>query len=299
MFVTKTTVARKGSTELLAHLALSSSLRIVAVSRRGLRYNSAYAPASSAEPTGWVALHVVLDGTFAAGLERSAGRAAWVYSEDDFEGCRSGRRHNFQTFGEPFWSVTVLAHETQCALTLPPDGTPRQLVTPASIFVACERYLEAVERRMPSSESAAATRALCDVFKLAGWLASDLDPVVQPIGHARISAAIGQIIGRFDPSAQLAELAERMETTPRRADRVLRVWLAAHGLPDESWRVVTRRWRLKMAVLMCSSRDYSVTEVAKLVGYTSTNSMTNAFAAAQLPPPSWFRSPDLLAGGSA
>jgi len=51
--------------------------------------------------------------------------------------------------------------------------------------------------------------------------------------------------------------------------------------------------------MLCSSRDYSVAEVAKVVGYTSTNAMTNAFATAGLPPPSWYRTADLVRAGRA
>jgi AraC-like DNA-binding protein len=295
MFVTGTNVARKGTTQLLANLALLSSMRIVAVDRSGLRYNWWFAPASTAPPTGWIGFQFVLRGELSIPGQAAHGeRVAWLYAEDDFEGSLNTRRHGFCSHGEPFQSVAVHVHPSWSSLPLPAGGVPQRLVTPRSVFVACEQYLDTIQRHAPPAEWAAAVRTLCDSLKTSGWLAPEVNVATAMERDARISDVLGKIIGRFDPSAQLAELADRIDTTPRRVDRLLRSWMAQHGLPSESWRSVTRRWRLKMAVLLSSSQDYSVSEVAKLVGYTSTNSLTNAFAAEGLQPPSWYRTADLI-----
>jgi len=295
MFVSSTTIARKGTTELFAHLTLVPSLRFVAIHRSGLRYSWWHAPASSAAPTGWVGMNVVLEGTLAT-RNKPGPRAptAWLYAEDDFEGSLGARRQGFCACGDPFRSVAIHVAPESCLLDLGPDARPQELVVPRSVFAACEHYLVVVQRRGSADEWAGAAQGIGAALKNAGWLARELVIDTDRPADARISDVLTQIIGRFDPSAQLAELADRTSTTPRRVDRLLRSWMAKYGLPSESWRDVTRRWRLKMAVMLCSSPDYTVAEVAKIVGYQSANAMTNAFAAEKLPPPSWYRTADLL-----
>jgi len=305
MLASATSVASKGATELFAHIALLPSLRILAVHRSGLSYNWWHAPASAAAPTGWIGFNVVLRGELARvdqgepDARDRRDRRAWLYAEDDFEGSLGQRRHGFCAHGDPFQSVAVHVQPELTAFRLRHDGRPEHLVAPRSVYDVCERYLDATRSGVPAAEWSSFARELADALKTAGWLTPTVELTMPSESDARISDVLTQIIGRFDPSAQLAELADRSATTPRRVDRLLRSWIAEYGLPHESWRVMTHRWRLKMAVMLCSSRDYSVAEVAKVVGYTSTNAMTNAFATAGLPPPSWYRTTDLLQAGPA
>ena len=306
MLVSATSVARKGTTELFAHIALLPSLRLLAVHRSGLRYNWWHAPASAAPRTGWIGFNVVLGGGFTSLGETVSEsrpvrneRSAWLYSEDDFEGSLGRRRHAFCAHGDPFQSVAVHVQPALTPFRVRQDGRPEQLVVPRSLYAACERYLAATQRGVAASEWSSFAREVAEALKAAGWLTPAVDVTMPTEGDARISDVLSQIIGRFDPSAQLAEFADRSAITPRRVDRLLRSWIAEYGLPNESWRAVSHRWRLKMAVMLCSSVDYSVAEVARVVGYTSTNAMTNAFATAGLPPPSWYRTTDLLQAGPA
>ena len=49
-----------------------------------------------------------------------------------------------------------------------------------------------------------------------------------------------------------------------------------YALPHETWRELTRRWRLKTAVLWLSSDDCTVTDVSQLAGYKMPRSMNLA-----------------------
>jgi transcriptional regulator GlxA family with amidase domain len=53
--------------------------------------------------------------------------------------------------------------------------------------------------------------------------------------------------------------------------------------------LVSRRLRLKMAVIMLSAKDATVAEVARVVGYGSADAMARAFRDAELPAPSEVR----------
>ena len=65
--------------------------------------------------------------------------------------------------------------------------------------------------------------------------------------------------------------------------------LATFRLAPMKWRGVTKRFRLRIAILLVSNPELAIGEVAAVAGYSSAEALTHAFYAEGLPAPTDLR----------
>jgi len=97
--------------------------------------------------------------------------------------------------------------------------------------------------------------------------------------------AIGPIVERLDLRPTVKELSAVTGGTPREVDRNVRAFVSSFGFLGGSWREGSRYWRLKLAIVFLSAEGASIADVARAVGYGSTDAMARAFRDARIPPP--------------
>lgn len=81
----------------------------------------------------------------------------------------------------------------------------------------------------------------------------------------------------------LVDIVARAGVGERQFLRNIQQVQAEFDLPDRGWRETIVRWRVTAAVLLLSSDELSLTEVAQLAGYSGNKTMGRALAEAGLP----------------
>jgi transcriptional regulator GlxA family with amidase domain len=105
----------------------------------------------------------------------------------------------------------------------------------------------------------------------------------------RIWNGLNVFVEKLDAAPTIAMLSDLVDISPRTADRFLKHLTDGYGLPAEGYRDLVRRWRLKLATLLLTSRELTVRVVAKRVGYRNAEALANALAAEGLLVPSRYR----------
>jgi AraC-like DNA-binding protein len=269
------------------HLALEPAYSLFYNRRTGLLYDSRYQPCSRAPSKGRVTFHMLLAGTIATSNGvTAAGPTLFRMREDVFEGASGVRPATFRAHGEPH--VALSLHVERSWVRGDIRDQPEALPLSAEIERAARAYCEIAEA---SEHADALVRASASLIEA---LVSERLLGARPREHAggayeRIWNGLSFATRKLDAAPTLALLSDVVRISPRSVDRFLRQLTEAYGLPDESFRDMTRRWRLKLATLLLSSRALTVRVVAKRVGYRNPEALANALAAEGLLPPSRYR----------
>lgn len=262
--------------------------------RRGLSFDTRFVPPSDSTSEN-VVIYLLLEG----GLE-VAGRPAFVapaaiaMTEDDLEGARGERLSAFRWWcvdDSPFRAVELRARANDVA-EIP---TSRALEVDDRIF----EHARALLACSPEDEAGlemAARALLRDLFE-AGVTKRPLDTTIArgDVRHARLWSAARILTERFELLPTLSELSSLSGISLRQLAREIEVFISSFRYPTGRWRELTRRLRLKVAVMGLSAKGASVAEVAEATGYGSVEAMARAFRDAGLPAPS--RVQAQLAGG--
>jgi methylphosphotriester-DNA--protein-cysteine methyltransferase len=269
------------------HVAIERSFSIIAIHRRGLFYDGAVAPCCKAPSRGRVAFHVLLEGSLATSNGLHSDRPVILrMAEDVLEGANGTRPATLRTWGEPH--VLVAVHIDRALVVGPAQDEPQLVAITRAIEAAARYYATAAADR--DGDIATAARALLHEFVAAELLApsvASLPLAASP--EARLWSALSTFIGKMDTAPTLTALTDLASISPRHADRLLRRFTDAYGLPAEGWRDLTRRWRLKLATVLLSSPALTVVAVARRVGYRNAEALANAMAQDGLLPPSHYR----------
>lgn len=253
------------------HLVLDSRFLCPAAERRGVATLYVVA-AGSLEPRG--------------GL-RVEGPSLWVLDEDEFERVGEGSR-TFRSWGAPaaVVAVTVPANCVRVPIGLVAGQRPLEA-----------RAVEAVERMRASPEVERKQEAFRDLLESLAR-AGVLDPSTpaalemnEPSQLTRLWSAVASLYQSHDTSTYLDLLAETARLSPRQLQREGREIAARLGL--SGFRDALRYARLRHTALLLSAPDLSIADIAKLVGYGSTDALGRAFRDAGLPAPRTVR--ELLA----
>lgn len=286
MLLTGTRVKLPG-VELVMHLALEPAYSLFYNRRTGLLYDNRYQPCCRAPSRGRVTFHTLLAGTIATsnGLTADA-PTLFRMREDVFEGAHGVRPATFRAHGEPH--VALSLHVDRSWVRGDVQDQPEVLPLSAEVERAARAYGEVAEA---SEHAAVLARASASLIEA---LSSEQLLDVQPREHTggayeRIWNGLSFATRKLDAAPTLALLSDVVSISPRTVDRFLRQLTDAYGLPEESFREMTRRWRLKLATLLLSSRSLTVRVVAKRVGYRNAEALANALAAEGLLPPSRYR----------
>jgi AraC-like DNA-binding protein len=273
--------------QLVTHIGVQSEYILYTISHTGMVYDSRWAPTAQTPPTDRTVLYFVLDGAhlFASESAPCATPSLWSLGLDDVEGALGKRAVDFRIERAPYLALGLHTSRPLPQHAGRASSPPRQLTVDARTLQAARAYattaLAGASHDVCARQAAALLAHLVDEgLLLHTRVDDDTSSVV-----TRVWSALKLFYDRAYASPSLAELAEAVRLSARQADRLVQQWTREMGVPPEGFRRFSRRWRLKLALMLLSSPDYTITEVARIVGYGRVGGLTNAFAAEGLPSP--------------
>jgi AraC-like DNA-binding protein len=105
----------------------------------------------------------------------------------------------------------------------------------------------------------------------------------------RTASAIGRALSRINEKPSLPGIAAELGLSPRRVADVIAELTTRYGFNGHDWRAMRDRWRLTMSAVALSHPLARTEDVARAVGYGSSNALCQAFRIANLPSPGQVR----------
>lgn len=279
-------VARAGAGRMDWAVAFAPRMRLTIVERRGLVLDTRFVPPAVQAAGDNLCLYLLLRGTWrlgggALGFE---GPAAFVVSEEQLEGGDGAHSLTYRTDARDFAMIEV--HVGAGDTSLRPGALPTPVPLDERAWGAARRASAGALRDDDSAASAISelvSELAASSIVGADAAASATRPVAAPFRV--LWGALRPAVERFNLLASLDQISASMGTPPREVDRHVRAFISASGLVGGGWRPASRHLRLKMAVILLSADGASVAEVARVVGYGSSDAMARAFRDAALPSP--------------
>jgi AraC-like DNA-binding protein len=277
----------RGPVELTVGMAFDRRFRLFAIDRRGLVFDTRFAPAVPGSTDG-VIVYLLLEGElrWADGLS-VVGPALFLMRERDFEGDGGGRGRTFRSWGEPYRTVELRLRPADCAIA-PGDAPPVIELEGADdpILAAGRLYLHASHAKKGRTLVADLAGDYLRRLRERGLLAVDLASTITHDEGVRgaLWEALRPSVEAFGASAKQEDIVSRVGWGARRVQRELIRMVIAHGVDWlGGWRQVTVRYRVRVAVMLLSNPALSVGEIADALGYTSVEALAHAFEACGLP----------------
>lgn len=256
--------------------------------RSGFALDTRFIPAAEAVSADRICLFILLQGTWVlhgAGGRTLEGPCAFVVSEEQLEGANGARSCTFRSEGTPLTSIELHlrpAHVLSSSGDLAPLTLDDAAWTAARDVVAaldCEDAAVVSSERVP--------RLLRELERLQITTADAHVAVARsaPAPLARVLGAISRYVERMDLGGTLKDLEAATGTSQRQVARDIEAAVRMLGLAGLGWRLTSRHLRIKIAVILLSAEQASVTRVARIVGWGSADAMTRAFRNAGLPAP--------------
>ncbi|MBL8608735.1 MAG: helix-turn-helix transcriptional regulator [Myxococcales bacterium] len=277
----------RGPVELTVGMAFERRFRIFAINRRGIVFDTRFAPPIKAE-SGAIIVYLLLEGTlrWSDGVEL-VGPSLFVMRESDFEGAMGSRGRVFRSWGTPFRTVELRVQPADCAAEVAAVPAALPLDGPDDPLVAAGRlYLHASHAKKGQTVIADLAASYLRELERRGVLAADLaSSIVHDEGvRGALWDAMRPMVETFGADARQDELVARVGWGARRVQRELTRIAVSHGVEwIGGWRDVVLRYRVRVAVLLLSSPALSVSEVADAVGYGSVEAFAHALDACGLP----------------
>ncbi len=274
-----------GSSLFRSSLALDHGVRLFAVERRRLVYDSRLVSAvASAQSTFTIAL-IVLAGEVQIEGRRIAAPALLLLDEATFDGpARIALRSQGDTYRALEARLPRSSFRSRAPSVIDVRDVSSALLDASMFYV--QRALDdgAVEL---DDEARGVLRQLCaaDILERE----PELQTGVQHAITTRVWRAIAHVYGRGDLSATLKVVAATERIPLRSATRAVQLLYDDLPFPGRAWRETALGLRLKLASMFLSS-DASIAEVARAMGYGRLEAMTHAFQRAGLGSPSEVRS---------
>lgn len=272
-----------GSGRVRSTFVLGRDLHVHAVERSGLVYDSRFLPETPASRE-HVVVYLAVAGTLEVhrrGALRSETTQGILVRETELEGPRADRRVVLRSFGSPFLGIDLRVARDALASHPAAGGTLLPL-DPA--------LLEAGRRLIalgPPATAEAELNVLLDGLVAHGVLVPRPGATL-PRRSSRLWNALRPLLEELRVLPSLDELSLESGLSLRQLARELTALSGAAGLGG-GWRTFTHRMRLKLAVLALSAEGASIAQVARAVGYSTTDAMGRAFRDAGLPSPTEVR----------
>lgn len=262
-------------------LLFERALRGTIVRRESLAFDTKYAAAASGkpEPVGHVFLMPVGRWVSDTG-EVLHGPVAFVLADHEIERPHA-RSRTYRTDGERVDVVQLRIHLDDVHAAVGIDRGPLALAP------SCWDAIDALVRAAPQPDAAQLARVI-DELARAGAIAGALTETViaeEPDRFRRMWQAIEPLYTTYGATTSLKQIASSVGISMRQAGRDAKEMSAAFGIAG-GYRDALLLLRLRVAVLLLSAPDATVTDVARLVGYGSAIAMARAFRDAKLPSPS-------------
>ena len=253
--------------------------------RDGLTLDTRFVPPIEGDPKANACVYLLLRGTFRTFGDAPVvheGPCAFVVTEEQLDGGRGVRAMPLRASGTPYRAIEL--HLAQADVRATPSPIPLDTAT----WEAAERVGDLTAHADDDALVAPMT-TLLERLAAAGVISTDAVKVaLKPTSptFARLWSALRPMVERLYLAPTIQEVSDATGVSGRQIDRHVRDFVTAFGLVGAGWRPATRHLRLKLSVILLSADGASVGDVAKIVGYGSTDAMARAFRDAKMPPPS-------------
>jgi AraC-like DNA-binding protein len=279
-------------------VAFAAQFRLSTITRTGLVVDTSFVPPATRAPGKNPCLYILLTGTWRSSTGLSfEGPCALVTSHMQLDGAAGVRAFTYRADGAPFSVVEI--HIDAGETSLRPAEAPYSIELDPATWSAARRLSEASRE----SEESANTAVLGLLAALAErsivtrrFAKNAARPVPPPLRI--LWKAVGPMVERLILLPSVKDVRAATGATPREIDRYVRTFLTSFGMVGEGWREASRHWRLRVAILFLSAEGASIAEIARVVGYGSTDAMTRAFRDEGLPSPGAVREQITLAAAT-
>lgn len=263
-----------------ATIVMGRTFRGFLAERHGLVQDSRFV-CPAARATGQVALYLVSRGAITTSSGASvSGPSAWVLAEDELERVRPGAP-TFRATGAPFVGLclNVLAREVAGRVGL----AHGPVALPAAPYAAIEALREAREH----AARCAALLVVLEALVAHRVLHADTGLLSQAravTATNRLWRVVEERIAAQDTGVGTKVFAALSGMSTRQTTREVREIVEALPLLG-GFRDTLRIVRLRRAAILLSAASLRISDVARIVGYGSTDAMGRAFRDAGLPAP--------------
>jgi AraC-like DNA-binding protein len=276
-----------GKGDLRWAIAFTPRLWCSAFVQHGLVVDTRVIAASDDPPRSAACLYLVLAGVFRTygdvGESFEAG-SAFVLSDEQLDGARGVRPVTFSAVGNPYAAIEL--HLESRDLRKEPGTGPRRVNLDEPTWQAARRV-----GRLADHDDAAFQLGL---EELLGRLVDEdvIAPAAAkrmfeptPAPFALLWRALRPMVERLYLTPTLQEVGAATGMSVRQIDRFVQDFVSAFAIAGRGWRPATRYLRLKLAAILLSAEGATVSEVARAVGYRSSDAMSRAFRDARMPSP--------------
>jgi AraC-like DNA-binding protein len=276
-----------GKADLRWAVAFVPRLWCSAFVQRGLVVDTRLVAASEDAPRPAGCLYLVLKGTFVTHgrvEERFDAPAAFVVSDDQLDGSSGSRPFTFSAVGNPYAAVEL--HLEMRDMRVLPAATPPRLTLDERAWQAA-RELGRLAEIDDEAFQAAVERLLESLVALGHVAPAIAERMLEPTpkAFALLWRALRPMVERLYLTPTLKEVGEATGMSTRQVDRHVQDFVTSFAFVGEGWRPATRYLRLKFAAILLSAEGVSVAEVARVVGYRSSDAMSRAFRDAKMMAP--------------
>jgi AraC-like DNA-binding protein len=268
-------------------VAFTPRLWCSAFVQHGLVVDTRLIAASEDPPRPAGCLYLVLAGCFTTHgdvSEAFEASSAFVASDEQLDGSSGARPLTFSAVGDPYAAIEL--HLETHDMPVPPGRTPRRITLEASTWEAAR----AVGRLSEHDDDAfeATIERLLQCLVSGGVVTPSaaqrmLEPT--PTAFALLWRALRPMVERLYLTPTLQEVGDATGMSVRQIDRYVQDFVSSFALVGQGWRPATRYLRLKLAAIFLSAEGATVTDVARAVGYRSSDAMSRAFRDAKMPSP--------------
>jgi AraC-like DNA-binding protein len=270
-------------------LTFASRFWSVLVVRDGFTLDTRYVPAPEGSPKGNAILYVLLEGVWVelGGKKRTFnGPTAFLLTEEEYEGAHGKRDAPYRAKGVPTFRALEL-HFVEKDMQVPYGEVKLSEAT----WQAAKSAVD-LEKHSSDEELLSPINDLLRALGADGTITQSLVEVATKQGSptfARLWRALRPMVERLYLAPTMSEVSQNTGMSERQIDRHVRAFVDAFGLVGAGWRPATKHIRLRLAVLLLSAEEATISDVAKMVGYGSTDAMARAFRDANIPPPTTLR----------
>jgi len=281
-----------GAARLASSLVFARGVWMNVVERSGLTLDTRLVPATRGAPRPGACLYLLHRGTFVldgAHGPHFEGPAAFLLSEQHLEGAHGVRSATFRAYGSPFAAIEM--HLAEADVLSPRAEPPTGVEVDDTGWAAIARVIGlAQEASKDTAELEAAVGHLLGTLAETRSIAARVaESARSPVRFERLWRASRPLAERFALTATMNELGAVDDVSPRQLDRYLQDFFATFAMVGGGWRASTVHLRIKLAVMFLSADGVSVAEVARAVGYGSSDAMARAFRDAGLSAPTALR----------
>jgi len=276
-------------------LGLSPGLRLYAMTRHEMIYDSSFDVADPGPPSDNLSLYVLRSGHvwLRDPDEHIEGPALLLLTQRLIDGGHGRRTRHYVNAGSPL-RVCQIAFAPSAWRGESHSGDPDQVLrvdAEPGLFGALGAAADRFQHEAPGGSRAAAIEII-ELLIEAELLSAHAHPLHSTgwgPGVDRIWSAFSRVL-TMSPLPSLTELGDAASRSPRQLQRDLLQFAGTMALSSSvRWRTTMLHWRLKLAMALLSAPTSSPATVAKTLGYGSSDALTRAFLQAGLGRPAAMR----------